>query len=96
MAMPAMAPEERLEWWVLLKPSPVEVLVGEAVGEEVGEELDEDVDVGTEDEPVEKGSGVLSDGQGSLGWSMKVEFSASCFWREREVEALGLMTPIMP
>ena len=92
MAMPAIAPEERLEECLgagatLDVAAAALVLVAEA-------ELVV-VDVGAP-APLEKGSGVLSAGHGSPGCSMKVEFMASCFCTDREVVAFGLMTPTMP
>ena len=69
------------------------------VAAEVGAEVDDeevDVEVGVELALLEKGSGVLSDGQGSPGWSMKLEFSASCLCTTSDSLALGLMTPTMP
>ena len=71
------------------------VVVAAAVAAEVEEE-DLDVEVGVELALLEKGSGVLSDGQASPGWSMKLEFSASCLCTTSDSLALGLMTPTMP
>ena len=72
------------------------VVVAAAVAAEVEEEEDLDVEVGVELALLEKGSGVLSDGQASPGWSMKLEFSASCLCTASDSLALGLMTPTMP
>ena len=98
MAIPAMAPDERLELWTVLTAAAV--VVAAAVGEEVeGEEEegdDDDVEVGFEEALLEKGSGVLSDGQASPGWSIKLEFSATCLCTASDSFALGLMTPTMP
>ena len=92
IAIPAMAPPERPE----LCDAATAALDVAAAAVWVGEE-ELDVEVGVEAAaPLLKGSGVLSNGQGSPGWSMKVEFSANSFCRAREVEAFGLMTPTMP
>ena len=91
IAIPAMAPEERLEEclgtgaalevaaavWVVDEEELVLVVVGAPAA-------------------LVKGSGVLSAGHGSPGCNIKVEFSASCFCRERDVDAFGLMTPTIP
>lgn len=87
MAIPAIAPEERLEWCeeepslvpAALAPN-VELVVG-AVALAVGA-----------DEVVTNGLSPSS-GHGWPGNNMKVESLASCFWVTREVVALGLMTP---
>lgn len=91
MAIPAMAPEERLDEWFVLTAATV--VVAAAVGADVEEE---DLDVGVGLALLEKGSGVLSDGQASSGWSIKVEFSASCRCTASDSLAFGLMTPTMP
>jgi hypothetical protein len=73
------------------------LVVGVAVTVAVALEDEEDeVEVGVELEPVEKGSGVLSDGQASPGSSMKLEFRAISLCTESVSFALGLMTPTMP
>jgi hypothetical protein len=89
MAIPAIAPEERLDEWFVLAGATMEVAAA-AVEDE------EDVEVGVELALLENGSGVLSDGQASPGWSMKLDFSASCFCTASVSFALGLMTPTMP
>jgi hypothetical protein len=70
--------------------------VGLAVVVAVVLEDEDDVGVGVALEPVEKGSGVLSDGQASPGSSMKVEFLANSFCTARVSFALGLITPTIP
>lgn len=72
------------------------LVVGVAVTVAVALEDEDDVEVGVELEPVEKGSGVLSDGQASPGSSMKLEFRAICLCTESVSFALGLMAPTMP
>ena len=95
MTIPPIAPPERLDEWFVV--AGVALVVGVAVAVVVAlEEEDEDVEVGVDLEPVEKGSGVLSDGQASPGSSMKVEFLANCFCTARVSFAVGLMTPTMP
>jgi hypothetical protein len=71
------------------------VVVAAAVGAEVEEE-DFDGGVGVALELLEKGLGALSDGQGSPGSSIKLEFSANCRCTASDSFALGLMTPTMP
>jgi hypothetical protein len=92
MAIPPIAPGERLDEWFVIAGAML--VVGVAVA--VALEDDDDVEVGVELELLEKGSGVLSDGQGSPGSSMKVEFLANCFCTARVSFAVGLMTPTMP
>lgn len=92
MAIPPIAPGERLDEWFVVAG----LVVGVAVAVVVAlEEEDEDVEVGVDLEPVEKGSGVLSAGQASPGSSMKVEFRAISFCTARLSFALGLMAPTM-
>jgi len=93
MAIPPIAPGERLDEWFVVAG----LVVGVAVAVVVAlEEEDEDVEVGVDLEPVEKGSGVLSAGQASPGSSMKVEFMAISFCTARDSFALGLMAPTIP
>ncbi len=75
MAMPAMAPEERLDE-CLATGAALEVAAAALVL--VAEAELVVVDVGAP-AALENGSGVLSAGHGSPGCSMKVEFMASCF-----------------
>jgi hypothetical protein len=93
MATPAIAPEERLDEW--LAGATTTVVVAAAVAAEVEEE-DVEVGVGVELALLENGSGVLSEGQASPGWSIKLEFSASCLCTASVSFALGLITPTMP
>jgi hypothetical protein len=95
MAIPPIAPDERLDEWFVVAGAALVVGVAVAVAVALEEE-DEDVEVGVELEPVEKGSGVLSDGQASPGSSMKVEFLAISFCTARVSFAVGLMAPTMP
>jgi hypothetical protein len=90
MTIPAMAPEERLDEWFVLTAAAVVVAAA------VGADVEEDLDVGVVLALLENGSGVLSDGQGSPGWSIKLEFSASCRCTASDSLAFGLMTPTMP
>jgi hypothetical protein len=90
MLTPAIPPGERLDEWVVLTAAAVVVAAA------VGADVEEDLDVGVGLALVENGSGVLSDGQGSPGWSMKVEFSALCRCSASDWFALGLMAPTMP
>src|SRR4051794_38849107 len=92
--IPPMAPGERPDEWFVVTGA--ELVVGVGVGVAVELEDEDDVEVGAELEPVEKGSGVLSDGQASPGSNMKLEFLAISLWTERVSFALGLMTPTMP
>jgi hypothetical protein len=92
MAIPPIAPGERLDEWFVIAGAAL--IVGVAVV--ALEEDDDDVEVGVELELLEKGSGVLSDGQASPGSSMKVEFLANCFCTARVSFALGLIAPTMP
>jgi hypothetical protein len=93
MAIPAIAPEERLDKW--LTGAVTTVVVAAAVAAEVEEE-DVEVGVGVELALLENGSGVLSKGQASPGWSIKLEFLASCLCTRSDSFELGLMTPTMP
>jgi hypothetical protein len=93
MAIPAIAPEERLDEWLVLAAATVVVAAAVAT-EDVEDGFD--VEVGVKLELLENGSGVLSDGQASLGSSIKLEFSASCRCTASDSFALGLMTPTMP
>jgi hypothetical protein len=95
MAIPPIAPGERLDEWFVVRGTTLVVGVGVAVAVAL-EEVEDDVEVGAGLEPVEKGSGVLSDGQASPGSSMKVEFLAISFCTARVSFAVGLMTPTMP
>jgi|ERR1700722_5229498 hypothetical protein len=92
MAIPPIAPGERLDEWFVIAGAAL--IVGVAVV--ALEEDDDDVEVGVELELLEKGSGVLSDGQASPGSNMKVEFLANCFCTARVSFALGLIAPTMP
>ena len=96
MAIPPIAPGERLDEWFTVAGATLGVGVAVAVAVAVALEEDEDVEVGVKLEPVEKGSGVLSDGQASPGSSMKVEFLAISFCTARVSFAVGLMAPTMP
>jgi hypothetical protein len=97
MAIPPIAPGERLDEWFVVRGTTLAVGVGVAVAVALEEDEEEDdVEVGAELEPVEKGSGVLSDGQASPGSSMKVEFLAISLCTDRVSFAVGLMTPTMP
>ena len=90
IAIPPMAPGERLDEWPVVTGATLVVGVAVAVA------VEDDVEVGVELALLEKGSGVLSDGQASPGSSMKVEFLANCFCTARVSFALGLMAPTMP
>lgn len=92
MAIPAIPPEERADERFTLAGATV--TVGVELDMEVGVRVGVGVGVGLA--PVEKGSGVLSNGQASPGSSIKVEFSAYCFCTMIVWLLLGLMTPTMP
>lgn len=87
MAIPAMAPPERPEeWWPLDEPDEAAAL----------DDVGDPVEVGLAPALVVKGSGVDSEGQGSPGSSMNVDFFALSFWTARtwvpffEESAFGL------
>lgn len=68
IAIPAMAPEERLDEWLVLAGATI--VVTAVVGTEVEEEV---LEVGVALALLENGFGVVSDGQASPGSSMKLE-----------------------
>ena len=86
MAIPAIAPPESPEWpW----PDEEELELEEDAGEEP-------VALGVDPALVEKGSGVDSDGQGSPGSSINVEFRANCLCTAKVCVLFGLIAPTIP
>jgi hypothetical protein len=96
MEIPPIAPGERLDEWPVIAGAVLVVGVAAAVALEEEDDDDDDVEVGVGLALLEKGFGVLSDGQASPGSSMKVEFLANCFCTARVSFPLGLMAPTMP
>jgi hypothetical protein len=92
MVIPPIAPPERLVERFMVAGAMLVV----AVAVVALEEEDDDVEVGVELALLEKGSGVLSDGQASPGSSMKLEFLANSFCTASVSFAVGLMAPTMP
>jgi hypothetical protein len=94
MTMPAMAPPERPDLPpLLLEAAEMAEVVAAGGAEEVDVAV---VVVGAElDEVVVKGL-VSSDGHGSPGWSMNVEFFANWVCSNTDSDAFGLITPTMP
>jgi hypothetical protein len=93
MAIPAIAPPESPELPVEAATAAVVVAAGAAAAD-VDVDVAAAVEVGTEDVVLEKG--FSSDGHGSPGCNMKVEFLANCVCTDTDSVPFGLITPTMP